>query len=482
MIFDVAIIGCGVVGASAAYALARYRVRTVILERDNDVSGATSKANSAILHAGYDPHPGTLMARLNLRGAALAMEICAKLDVPYRRCGSLVVAFSDEELPQVRALYERGIQNGVPDLKIVDQSELRAMEPNISEAAVGALYAPTAAVVSPWELTLALAETAVRNGAELRLDTAALSITRAEHGYRIHTNNGDVDCRYILNAAGLHADEIHNMISAPKFTIKPDRGEYFLLDKSEGTRARYITFQCPTKLGKGTLVSPTVHGNLIVGPNNEPPASRGDVATSLAGLNYVRAAAQKSIPSISFRDNIRNFSGIRAATEIDDFIIEEAADAPGFVDLAGIKSPGLTAAPAIGEMAVEILEKCGLELTENPDFVDRRHRLRFAELSPAERAEIVKKNPAYGHVICRCETVTEGEILDALHTPISPRSVDAVKRRCSPGMGRCQGGFCGPRVVEILSRELGLDPTEILNDKAGSQILVGETKGGRRHV
>lgn len=480
---DVAIIGCGIVGAAVAYELARYRLDVLVLEADNDVANGTTKANSAILHAGYDPPPGTLMAKLNVEGAAMAKEICEKLDVPYRNCGSLVVAFSEEEMASVQALYARGVQNGVPRLAVIGQQKLREMEPHISEAAVGALYAPTASIVNPWEMTLAMAETAVHAGADLRLNSRVTSITPIDGGYRLETAGGVFKTRFVVNAAGVHSDAVHNMAAPPAFRIVPNRGEYYLLDKTEGVRAMHVVFQCPTPLGKGVLVSPTVHGNLIVGPNSEEISNRDDTATTAGGLAYVMQTAKKSIPGINFRDNIRNFSGVRAAADgIDDFIIQEAEDAPGFFDLAGIKSPGLTAAPAIGVMAAEMLREKGLRLDKKPGFTDARRQLRFNRLTAEQKARAVQENPAYGRVVCRCETVTEGEILDALRSPIPPRSVDAVKRRCTTGMGRCQGGFCGPRIVEILSRELGVSPLEIPNDRAGSYILTSQTKEGHGRV
>lgn len=481
--FDVAIIGCGIVGAAAAYELSKYRLSVAVLEKENDVSDGTTKANSAILHAGYDPRPGTLMAALNVEGVRLAKELCQKLDVPYRACGSLVLAFSEAERETLQTLYEQGLKNGVPGVELLDFQALHTLEPNVSPQAVGALHAPGAAIVSPWEYALALIETAVRNGVELFLESPVTAIRPLEgRGYLLKTPGGVHRARYVLNAAGVHADEVHNLIAAPSFRIIPDRGEYYLLDKSEGGRVNHVIFQCPTAAGKGTLVSPTVHGNLIVGPNNEPPADGDDTATTRAGLSHVAEMARKSVPSVDLRASIRNFSGVRAAADTDDFIIAEAQDAPGFIDLAGIKSPGLSAAPAIAGMAAGLLRDLGLPLEEKTDFIDTRRRVRFKELSPAEKADLVRENPAYGRVICRCETITEGEILDAIHSPIPPRTVDAVKRRCNPGMGRCQGGFCGPRVVELLSRELGLDPTEVLQDRAGTVILTGETKGGPRHV
>lgn len=480
--FDVAIIGCGIVGAAAACELSKYRLSIAILEKENDVADGTTKANSAILHAGYDPRPGTLMAKLNVEGVRLAKELCRKLDVPYRGCGSLVLAFSEAERKTLQKLYEQGVQNGVPGMELLDAPALQVLEPNVSPQAVAALHAPSAAIVSPWEFALALAETAVRNGAKLFLESPVTAIRRIEGGYALSTPGGTRAARYVLNAAGVYADAVHNLVASPAFEIIPDRGEYYLLDKSEGNRVDHVIFQCPTRLGKGTLVAPTVHGNLIVGPNNEPPADGDDTATTRAGLSHVAEMARKSVPSVDLRASIRNFAGVRAAADINDFIIAEAPGAPGFIDLAGIKSPGLSAAPAIARMASELLRDCGLTLEEKAEFIDARRRVRFKELSPADKAALIRENPAYGRVICRCETITEGEILDAIRSPIPPRTVDAVKRRCNPGMGRCQGGFCGPRVVELLSREFGLDPTEILQDKAGTVILTGETKGGVRHV
>lgn len=477
--YDVLIIGCGITGAAAAFQLSRYRLKVAVLERENDVADGTTKANSAILHAGYDPEPGTLMARLNVRGAALAKELCAKLDVPYRPCGSFVLAFSPEDEATLRTLLQRGQANGVPELRLLTGDEARAMDPNLSDKVVAALWAPTAAICSPWEYCLALAETAVVNGAELHLDTAVTGLERQAGGWLVRTNRGDFRSRYVINAAGVFAQAVHEMAAPSSFTIRPSRGQYFLLDKSEGNRVSHVIFQCPGPSGKGVLVAPTVHGNLIVGPNADP-VEGDDVSTTADGLAYVRNTALKSVPSVNFRESIRNFAGVRATADRGDFILEWAA--PHFLDLAGICSPGLTAAPAIAEYAAQLLADDGLALAEKDNFICHRRRTRFHDLSPAEKSSLVEREPAYGRVICRCETVTEGEILEALRSPIPPRSVDGVKRRVGAGMGRCQGGFCGPRVVEILSRELGVTPDHIVQDKAGSWLLAGQTKGGNNHV
>ena len=473
--YDVLIIGCGVTGAAAAFELSKYRLKVGILERENDVAVGTTKANSAILHAGYDPEPGSLMARLNVRGVELAKELCAKLDVPYRNCGSLVLAFSEEEKPTLAELLRRGNANGVPGLALLSGDEARALEPNLSEAVVAALHAPSAAICSPWEFCLALAETAVKNGVKLHLNTEVTGLTQTENGWSIATNRGEFEARYVLNAAGVDAQAVHALAAPPAFTTFPTRGQYFLLDKSEGTRVNTVIFQCPTRAGKGVLVAPTAGGNLIVGPSAEPVEGE-DTSVTAQGLAGVRAAASRSVPSIQFSQSIRNFAGVRASTDRGDFILEEAV--PHFIDLAGICSPGLSAAPAIAEYAVELLVKAGLAPEKKDEFVCERRRVRFKKLPEEARAALVEKDPAYGRVICRCETVTEGEILACLRTPIPPVSVDGVKRRVGAGMGRCQGGFCGPRVVELLCRELGLSPGEAVQDRAASKLLDRETKSG----
>lgn len=473
--YDVLIIGCGITGAAAAFELSRYELKLAVLERENDVAAGTTKANSAILHAGYDPEPGSLMARLNVRGVELAKELCEKLDVPYRRCGSFVLAFSEGERPVLEELYRRGTANGVPGLALLDREEARALEPGLSGEVVAALYAPSAAICSPWEYCLALAETAVRNGAEVCLNTEVTGLTKTETGWRAATSKGDFEARYVLNAAGVDAQAVHELAAPKTFTILPRRGQYYLLDKSEGDRVSHIIFQCPSRAGKGVLVAPTVHGNLIVGPSSEPVAG-DDTAVTSEGLAGVRSAASRSVPGVMFNQSIRNFAGVRASTDREDFILEEAA--PGFIDLAGICSPGLSAAPAIAEYAVELLSQAELELEKKENFVCERRRIRFKDLPENQRAELVEKEPAYGRVVCRCETVTEGEILACLHTPIPPVSVDGVKRRVNAGMGRCQGGFCGPRVVELLCRELGMDPGEVVQDRAASRLLDRETKSG----
>lgn len=477
--YDVAIIGCGIIGAATAYELSRYDLKVVALEAANDVANGTTKANSAILHAGYDPEPGTKMARLNVEGAKLAKELCEKLAVERKEIGSFVLAFNDEEMKTVHTLFQRGNQNGVPDMRILTGDEVRAMEPAISTEVVGALYAPSAAIVSPWEFCIALAETAVRNGAEVKLSAKVESIEKKGETFLLHTAAGEVEAKYVVNAAGVEADKVHAMVGGHTFKTLPNRGEYFLLDKAQGELVNKVVFQCPNPDGKGVLVAPTVHGNLIVGPNAEGVNRAEDVNNTAAGLAFVRKMSVKSVPAVNFRDSIRNFAGVRANSDQADFIIEESPAAKGFINLGGIKSPGLSSAPAIGVEAVELLQSCGLALHKKETFIDTRERTVFRHLSPEEKAKIVAENPLYGRIICRCETVTEGEIVEAIHRPIVPRSIDGIKRRCNAGMGRCQGGFCGPRVHEILSRELNLPLDQILMDEEGSYILTQPTKEGK---
>ncbi len=474
--YDIAVIGCGIMGASCAYYLSRYNLKIAVIEQHNDVCCETTRANSAIIHAGYDPKPGTLCAKYNVRGNELAKEICRRLDVAYKQIGSLVVAFADNEMDTLNELYDRGVKNGVPNMRIVGRDELREMEPYISDEAVGALFAPTAAIVNPWEYGLAMAETAVRNGAEILLNTKVEDI-KSENGiYRIITNNGEIEAKYVINAAGVYSDDIHNIVAEPTFTIKPSAGEYYLLDKVEGERAKHVIFQCPNELGKGVLVAPTVHGNLIVGPN-AIASDKDDTSTKTASLDFVREKSLKSIPSINFRENIRNFTGVRANSDVDDFTIAFARD--NFIDLGGIKSPGLSAAPAIAEEVVNMLAENGLELEKKTQFIDQRKHIRFKELTNEEKNDLIDKDNAFGRVVCRCETITEGEIINALRSPIPPVSLDGIKRRAGTGMGRCQGGFCGPKVLEIMANYKNIKFEDVLQDDTGSYILTGETKTRR---
>lgn len=470
--YDVIIIGAGIVGCSTAYYLSQYDLKVAVLEACNDVSMGTTRANSAIIHAGYDPEPGTLMAKHNVKGALMVRELCRRLDVPYKQCGALVVGFDDRDMKTIQTLYERGLANGVEFLKILNREETHDLEPQLSADVRGALLAPTSAIVSPWELALALMEVAVENGVELKLNNKVEAISKSDEVFTVRTSEGEYQGRYVVNAAGIYSDVIHEMIGQKEFTITRTKGEYYLLDKSEGNRVSHTIFQCPSKVGKGVLVSPTVHGNLIVGPNAE---DSDNTDTTYEGLQFVRKTAVRSVPFISFGDNIRNFAGIRAKNDRGDFIVEESHSVPGFYNIAGIMSPGLSSAPSLALEAVDWL-KGKMELHKKAEYKETRKKVRFSQLNAEEKNELIKKDPRYGRIICRCETVTEGEIVEAIHGIIPAVSIDAVKRRCNAGMGRCQGGFCGGKVAEILVRERGISPLDVLQNQRGTNILVRELK------
>lgn len=478
--FDVAIIGAGVTGTAIAYELSKYNLRTVLLEAENDVATGTTKANSGIIHAGYDPKPDTLMARLNREGNAAAHEICKKLDVKVKWCGSFVCAFGGQDDNTVKNLYDRGIKNQIPELEIISGDKARSLDKNLSDQITSVLYAKTAGVISPWELAIAFAETAVRNGVELKRNFKVTEIKKLEKfslnknyesAYSIKSVNGtEIKTSFVINAAGVYADEIHSMVAKPSFQIKPSRGQYYLLDHEARDLVSHVIFQCPSNGTKGILVSPTCHGNIIAGPD-AVETEKDNLSVTREGLIEVARLAKKSVPSINLGTSIRNFAGVRANSTSDDFIIGEVSESKGFIDFAGIKSPGLSAACAMGNECLSILEKSGLIIEPKKSFIDERKHIRFNELSSDEKIKLTKENPSYGRVICRCETITEGEIMDALYSPIPPVSVDGIKRRCNAGMGRCQGGFCSPRVIELLIKS-GIEPEQIVQDKNGSFIIT----------
>ena len=474
--YDVVIIGAGVTGCAVARELSRYQVNACVIEKCEDVCCGTSKANSAIVHAGFDAAEGSLMAKMNVEGNELMEQLSKDLDFPFERNGSLVVCMNKEDLPGLQTLYDRGVKNGVRGLRILTKEEVLEMEPNLSDHVEGALYAPTGGIVCPFGLTIALAENANVNGVEFKFDTEVKDIKKADGYYEIETGNGTIESRYVVNAAGVYADVIHNMVSEKKIKIVARRGDYCLLDRSVGNYVSKTIFPLPTKLGKGVLVSPTVHGNLIVGPTAIDIEDKEGTNTTKEGLDDLIAKAGGTVKDLPIRQVITSFAGLRAHEEGHEFIIGEAEDAKQFIDVAGIESPGLSSAPAIGVMVADMLrDKMGLE--EKTDFVaTRKGLLNPASLSMEERNQLIKENPAYGTIICRCESVTEGEIIDAIHRPIGARSLDGVKRRTRAGMGRCQAGFCSPRTMEILERELNMSMEEITKSGGNSRIVIGRTK------
>ena len=474
--YDVIIIGAGVSGAAVARELSRYKVNACVIEKEEDVCCGTSKANSAIVHAGYDAATGSLMAKLNVRGNQMMEQLSKDLDFPFKKNGSLVVCLTEEDMPKLQALYDRGVANGVQELRILNREELRAMEPNISDDAYAALYAPTAGIVCPFNLNIAMAENACVNGVEFKFDTEVTGLHPIEGGWAIETNQGSFETKYVVNAAGVYADRLHNMVSAKKIHITPRRGDYCLLDKTAGDLVSKTIFALPGKFGKGILVAPTVHGNLILGPTAIDIEDKEGTNTTREGLDQVITKCGMNVKNIPMRSVITSFAGLRAHEDGHEFLIGELEDAKGFIDCAGIESPGLTSSPAIGEMVAEILrEKLNLEKNEN--FVaTRKGVLDPDSLSKEERIELIRKNPAYGNIICRCEMITEGEILDAIHRPLGAKSLDGVKRRTRAGMGRCQAGFCSPRTMEILARERHVSMFDITKSGGESKIVVGTNK------
>ncbi len=480
--YDVAIIGAGVTGSAIARELSRYQVKACVIEREEDVCCGTSKANSAIIHAGFDAVPGSVKARVNVKGNEMMDQIAKELDVPFKRNGSIVVCTKDQDPKGLEVLMEKGLANGVKGLQILDREALLAKEPNLADAVVCGLFAPTGGIVCPFHLTMGYAENACMNGVEFFLNTQVDEIVKAGEGWQLKVLRRDqkkeevIETKVIVNAAGVYADVFNNMVSEHKIHITARKGEYMLLDKTAGSHVSSTIFQLPSAMGKGVLVTPTVHGNLLVGPTAVDIENKEGTNTTLAGLGSLGATAALSVKQVPLNQVITSFAGLRAHEDHDDFIIGEAEDAPGFYNAAGIESPGLSSAPAIGLMVAEMIRD-RLGLAENPDFNPIRKGILDPDtLSLEERNELIRKQPAYGNIICRCEMITEGEILDAIHRPLGARSLDGVKRRTRAGMGRCQAGFCSPRTMEILEREVPMSIYEINKNGIGSEFVVGVNK------
>ena len=499
--YDVIIIGAGVNGCCIARELSKYQLEIAVLEKGPDVCEGTSKANSGICHAGHDAKNNTLKAKLNVRGSEMMESLSKELGFLYRRCGSLVVCFSKEDIVKLEELKERGIKNGVKGLEILTKEEVCAKEPNISSGIYGALWAPTGAIIDPFGLTVAMADNAAVNKVNFKFGNTVTDIKRTKDGYRVYVkaeripgrefeNKEYYDTKLVINAAGVFADTIHNMIAGEKIEILPRRGEYMLLDKSAGSFTNSTIFQLPTGLGKGILVTPTVHGNLLAGPTAEDIEDKEDISTTVAGYSNIKAKTELSLPGIPLNEVITSFSGLRArlvkTAEVvnfeeqpaqDDFLIGEVPDNPGFIDVAGMESPGLSCAPATAEYVARLVEK-RIPLKAKEDFLaSDSDNKRFASCSDAEKEVLIADNPLYGNVICRCETVTEAEIVQAIHSPIGAVTSDGIKRRVRAGMGRCQSGFCNPKVVEVLARELGTDITEVLKNQQGSEFISDMVRG-----
>ena len=479
--YDAVIIGAGVTGCAAARFLSAYKGSFCVLERSEDVCTGTSKANSAIIHAGFDAAHGSLMAKYNLLGNQMYPKLAKELDFEYKNNGSLVLALDEEDVHKLEALMENGIKNGVEGLEIVGRERLKELEPAVGHVPVAALYAPTAGIVCPFGATIAFAENAYTNGVEFHFDTEVKGLSPAENEkgeafWVVQTANGAIHTRAVVNAAGVYADIWHNMVSADKIHIIPRRGDYLLLDRRTGGYVKHTVFQVPGRYGKGVLVSPTVHGNTIIGPTAEDIDDKEGVETTSEGFDDLMEKAGFAFDDLPLREVITSFAGLRAHEARHDFILGEVKDAPGFFDCAGIESPGLTAAPAIGEEIASLLaRKLGLE--KNPDFVGTRKGFLDARTLPVdELAKLLKEKPEYGRIVCRCEQVSEGAVLDSIRRPLGAKSLDGVKRRVRAGMGRCQGGFCSPRIMDLLAEEWGVDVADITKAGGHSEVIVGLVK------
>jgi len=476
--YDIAVIGAGVVGSLITRELTKYELKTVLLEKEPDVACGATKANSAIVHSGYDPVPNTLKAKLNVRGAEMMPRLAKELGVHYKNNGSLVLAFSEEEMKTVEALYLRGKENGVPGLKVLTQNELREKEPFISEEAAGALYAPSAGIVCPYGLAIAAAGNAMDNGAELLTEFKVCDIKKTENTFSLIAEDGrSVSAKYVINCAGVYSDKIASFIGDTSFSVSPRYGQYILFDKKESSKATHTIFQCPSRSGKGVLVTPTVHGNLLIGPTAENGEDKEDTSTTAESMADVLKKASRSVKSLDTRAVITSFCGIRAVPSGKDFIIGKSTADEGFINVAGIESPGLSSAPAIAEYVAEIVKELIPELKENSSFNGKRESYTvFAEADAETKNEYIRKDSAYGRIVCRCETVTEGEIVSAIHRNPPARTVDGIKRRLRAGMGRCQGGFCTPPITKIIARELNIPEEQVTKNGNGSVLVYGKTK------
>ncbi|MDU3642793.1 MAG: NAD(P)/FAD-dependent oxidoreductase [Clostridium perfringens] len=466
---DIIVIGAGVVGCSIARELSKYNLDVLVVEKNSDVSEGISKGNSGIVHAGYNEKIGTLKAKLNIEGNKIFDDLSRDLQFPFKRNGAFILAFSDEDMNILESLKENGEKLGVEGLEILTREEALNIEPNLNKEIVGVLNVKTSGIVSPYEMTIALAENAAENGVEFKLNSKVTNIEKISEGYKVTLNNREVvNGKIIINASGLEGAFLNNLVSMSKREINPVKGEYCLFDKVAGAMINKTLFQVPNKLSKGVLVTPTAEGNLLVGPN----AVEGKtLETSREGIDEILDKSKTSLEELPVARILNTFSGIRPKTKEGDFIIEEVEDAKNFINVIGIDSPGLTAAPAIGVYVVNMIKE-RLDLVEKKNFKKTREKIvRFAELSLEEKNKLIKEKPAYGHMVCKCEFVTEGEIVEAIHRPIKALTVDAIKRRTRASMGGCQGVGCTLPISKILSRELGIDISDINKNSEGSPVI-----------
>ena len=458
---DIIIIGAGIIGSSIARELSRFSASILIIDKESDVCEGTSKANSAIIHGGFDAKPGSLKAKYNLQGNLMMDQVSTELDFTFKRNGALVVCWGEKGLSTLEMLKSRGEMNGVKDLQILSREEAIQKEPNLADGVYAALFIPSSGIVCPFEMTISYAENAVANGAKFQMSTEVQSISKEYDKFYVRTDKGEFVSKCLINCAGVYADQIHNMICEPSFKITARKGEYMLLDKNVGNLVRHTIFQIPTNMGKGVLVTPTVHGNLLLGPTAKDIDDKENTATTFKGLEAVHGKSELSVKGIPMRQVITSFSGLRATGDTGDFVIQEDPNVKNFIDVACIESPGLSSSPAIAVFVRDVVKE-NLSLTEKKDFNPIRKGItKLSDLSFEERKKLITDHPEYGQIICRCEQISEGEILECIRRPLGATTLDGIKRRVRAGMGRCQAGFCSPKVIEILSRELGISYSEV---------------------
>jgi glycerol-3-phosphate dehydrogenase len=479
---DVIIIGGGVIGCAIAYELSKLSLKICVLEAEADLAFGASGANTGLVHAGFDPKPGSLKAKYNVEGNKLFPKLAEDLNIQFQQTGALVLAKTDNELSKLEELKHRGKENKVLDLNIKTGEDLSKIEPNINKDILWALHAPSAGIISPYEFTIALAECAAGGGTEFLLNTHALEINLKNGSvHQVITNKSKIKTSFIINAAGIFSDDIAKMVGLNTLNIHPRRGEYLVFDKSVSGLVRHTLFPVPSKVSKGIIVTPTVEGNILVGPNAEDIDDKSDKSTTSEGLEEVYKGSKKLVPNLSKKDVIATFSGIRPVPDVQDFIIG-STQIPGFINAAGISSPGLTAAPAIAKAVVSIVSNDEiskkLKIKPNPKFNTRREKqIGLKNTVPAKFDEIIRKNSTYGHVVCRCEHVTEGEVLQAIHTCPGATTLKGIKYRTRAGLGRCHGAFCNQSVIFILSSELGIPVENVTLSGPGSEILFKTGKG-----
>lgn len=481
MIYDVIIVGGGVIGCAIARELSKYKLRTVLLEKNNDVCNETSAANSAIVHSGYDPLPNSLKAQMNVLGNSMYPQMCKELDVPFIQNGSLTIATTDDEMNTLLSLQKRANENKV-ETKILSSEEVLKLEPQLNKDIKGALFAPTCGIVNPFELTVALMENAMDNGVELLLNHEVNNIKINENSVSVFCkNNKELECKVLINAAGLFADDINAFVDKDSFTITPRKGQYFVLDHFDLNFVKHTLFMVPSDKGKGVLVTPTTSGNYLIGPSSDFVDDKQDLSTTKDILDSVRSQASRIIENIPYANLIRQYSGLRAVSSTGDFIIEHSKVSKNLINVAGIQSPGLASCPAIALKVVELLKEC-MPLNANEEFNPIRRKVyRLKEMSIEDKNKLISENPQFGHIVCRCEKISEGEIVDCIHRNCGATTVKGVKKRCRPGFGKCQGAMCEASVIKILARELKKDESEILYSENGSNILKYETKVGDCH-